>query len=751
MKPRWGQAIPNVTSEFKKAPTGWPMYSLVCTVAIGCYLNGLNGDFVHDDIPAVTLNKDVLATNGITNILKNDFWGTPMADVSSHKSYRPLTILTFRVNYLCFGLKPLWFHITNIGLHATACLLFTRVCLYIADLKPPFATLAGLLFAVHPIHTEAVTGIVGRADVLACVFFLISLLAYHGQEDGNCYVWTSVVLGGLSMLAKETGITVFLLNLAYDTYKTWPNIKKTVVEVRWTLETKQFANRSVKVLTSLGLLLAIRLSLLQGSLPKFSQQDNPAAFHPSFYVRILTFCYLAAFNWWLLLCPITLSHDWQMGSIPLITTLSDTRNLITCLFICLAMTLAIKCLSDFEGQRHITLVLGLLLLILPFLPATNLVVTVGFVVAERVLYIPSLGCVLLIVYGVQLFWTSSIRHRQAIMCFVLLILLANCFRTIIRNRDWKSRETLLRAGLHTLPHNAKMHYNFGNFLRDSQKPELAKSHYKIALRLWPTYASAHNNLGTLITSEGEAEQHFLLAIKYSAEHVNAHYNLGQLYRKNNQSSKSELMLKRCIRLEPSFTPAYIELARLRGPHDRDVGSLLRRVVELNPLDPNYSTIYAHWLLDKGNNMFALKYYWNALSASPSYLEALMGASRILRKLGNKSRIFQLVTRWQSILRVRKGEHHLSAHIYLHGWQLKNELRNKAKAYEPCTTGLYNGKCVEHVPREPINYSTGQAASSTYKWTSCNRTNLRYSSSLSAQCRKHRPTTPLMIHNLLDIV
>lgn len=80
----------------KKSPSSWPIYSLVSTVAIACYLNGLNGDFVHDDIPAITLNKDVLAVNPISHVFKNDFWGTPMADFASHKSYRPLTILTFR-------------------------------------------------------------------------------------------------------------------------------------------------------------------------------------------------------------------------------------------------------------------------------------------------------------------------------------------------------------------------------------------------------------------------------------------------------------------------------------------------------------------------------------------------------------------------------------------------------------------------------------------------------------------------------
>lgn len=97
-----------------------------------------------------------------------------------------------------------------------------------------------------------------------------------------------------------------------------------------------------------------------------------------------------------------------------------------------------------QQQRHVPLVLGLLLLILPFLPATNLVVTVGFVIAERVLYIPSLGCVLLVVYGAQLLWQSMSKHRQTILFFGIMLLAIGFLRTTARNRDWRSRETLLR-------------------------------------------------------------------------------------------------------------------------------------------------------------------------------------------------------------------------------------------------------------------------------------------------------------------
>ena len=71
-------------------------YVAVIVISVLCYLNSLRGDFVHDDIPAISLNPDVLGTTSVTQLFQNDFWGTPMNDANSHKSYRPLTVLTFR-------------------------------------------------------------------------------------------------------------------------------------------------------------------------------------------------------------------------------------------------------------------------------------------------------------------------------------------------------------------------------------------------------------------------------------------------------------------------------------------------------------------------------------------------------------------------------------------------------------------------------------------------------------------------------
>lgn len=117
---------------------------------------------------------------------------------------------------------------------------------------------------------------------MSIVYLSFDRKAYSRDDTST---WLSILFGGISMLSKETGITVFLVNLTYDLYRCWPSLKRTLVDVHWTPESQQCYRRLSKLLISMGILLIIRLALLQGSFPKFSQQDNPTAYHPSFYVR----------------------------------------------------------------------------------------------------------------------------------------------------------------------------------------------------------------------------------------------------------------------------------------------------------------------------------------------------------------------------------------------------------------------------------------------------------------------------------
>lgn len=319
-----------------------------------------------------------------------------------------------------------------------------------------------------------------------------------------------------------------------------------------------------------------------------------------------------------MLCPVVLSHDWNQDSIQLITSAWDARNAMTLTVVIAAALLLWRCLSNrrLSTQRGSVagatnrcrrshsggadVALGGLLLTVPFLPASNLFVTVGFVIAERVLYMPSMGAVLLVAAGLQRMWDVDCNWprcwRTLLTGATILLTVSDCCRTLQRNRDWQSRESLLRAGLRVLPHNAKMHYNYGNHLRELRQLTQAAAHYREALRLWPQYASVHNNLGSMLRNIDQAEWHFRAAIRYHAEHVNAHYNLGRVHKTKNRTAEAIRMFEHCVQLDPQCVRAYRQLISLRrGPI---VGRLHREVLRLEPAEQTHRAHYGMWLLQQ---------------------------------------------------------------------------------------------------------------------------------------------------------
>lgn len=173
---------------------------------------------------AIEKNPDLLPTTPLINLFYNDFWGTPLTHRGSHKSYRPLCVLTFRLNYLLGELNPGGFHLGNVICHALTTAVFTILCRLV--LQKDLATLtAGAVFAAHPIHTEAVAGIVGRADVLACSFFVLTLMSYmryvrarHSPNPSSRWLPASLVmlLATAGLLTKEQALTSLAVCAVYD-------------------------------------------------------------------------------------------------------------------------------------------------------------------------------------------------------------------------------------------------------------------------------------------------------------------------------------------------------------------------------------------------------------------------------------------------------------------------------------------------------------------------------------------------------
>ncbi|XP_065896491.1 protein O-mannosyl-transferase TMTC1-like isoform X2 [Dysidea avara] len=636
----------------------WTAYTIVALTAIGCYLNSLQAGLVHDDVFAIKDNGDVTTGTPLRQLFLNDFWGKSMGDPTSHKSYRPLTVMTFRLNYHLHGLEPFGYHTMNIILHCIATLLFSFLCWRVVFVRyGGAALLAGLLFATHPVHTEAVSGVVGRADVLACIFLLLSFLCYHKSlcqpdhlEDDNiasCHssllFFISLLLGSTAMLFKENGITSLGVCLCYDVFVVCGAGIRRVLATGNAGDVRPLVMRVLCVFIMLVVVLSWRLSLLHGQLPQFLEEDNPASFSPHLSTRVMTYSYLCVVNCWLLIAPVSLCYDWQMGSIPLVESPYDIRNIATItLFLTLLVITWLLVYGKLPVHTSRVVTTAIIFLIIPYLPASNLFVRVGFVVAERILYMPSIGYCILVVQGCvticeRSHWSNSKRSGQrswpSYILMGVVLLLAT--KTINRNTVWYSRETLFRSGLDTIPHNAKIHYNYANYLKDSDQTSKAIEHYKKAVMLAPEHASSHNNLATLLEGK-EAEYHYKQAVKYNPGHYRAFYNLGNLLVSDGRLLEGSEALKKSLELRDDYIDALVAYANLQADQgmEDDAKKTIDKAMAINSnnadLLNNYGTIFSKL----GLQFKAAEAYQKAITINNRHLTAMRNLAGIYKSLGN---------------------------------------------------------------------------------------------------------------------
>lgn len=166
-------------------------YAVIIVLSLVAYADQLDGEFVFDDNAAILKNE--LVTNPATSwwdVFHHDYWGTRIMCSTSHKSYRPLTTLTLRLEYQWHGREasPFWMKLTNFIIHLIiSCLVLEFGDLFVRD-NCRTSFLAAAIFSIHPVHTEAVAGIVSRADLLACLGFILAVWVYFrafiGEKDG---------------------------------------------------------------------------------------------------------------------------------------------------------------------------------------------------------------------------------------------------------------------------------------------------------------------------------------------------------------------------------------------------------------------------------------------------------------------------------------------------------------------------------------------------------------------------------------
>ncbi|CAG4941419.1 unnamed protein product [Colias eurytheme] len=573
----------------------------------------------------------------------------------SHKSYRPLTVLTFRWNYAIHGLQPAGYHLVNLLLHALVSLLYYRVC---AMFLPEFASfVAAILFAVHPIHTEAVTGVVGRAEMLSSVFFLGALLCYARAASRRRYTdWRYVaactVCVGVAMLCKEQGITVTAACVVYELFvaqkrrltpgRSWLEIWG---KGGWGCACGEAARRVTTVCCATLALLAARLHVMGAQLPVFTRFDNPAGAAPP-PARHLTFAYLPALNAWLLTLPEALCCDWTMGTVALLRSWRDPRNLAT---LALATSLVAGAIHALR-TRSSALSMGLALLVLPFLPASNLFFPVGFVVAERVLYMPSMGWCLLVAHG----WRLLAKKRAKLAASTLIfLLLAFSAKTYVRNWDWKTEYSIFASGLKVNRNNAKLYNNVGHALEAEGRYGEALEFFKTAVNVQPDDVGAHINVGRTFNHLGryqEAEDAYVQAksllpkakpgesyqARIAPNHLNVFLNLANLISKNaTRLEEADMLYRQAISMRADYTQAYINRGDIliKLNRTKEAQEVYERALLYDSGNPDIYYNLGVVLLEQGKASQALAYLDKALELEPEHEQALLNSAILLQELG----------------------------------------------------------------------------------------------------------------------
>eukprot|EP00053_Salpingoeca_punica_P006232 m.59591 g.59591 ORF g.59591 m.59591 type:complete len:651 (+) comp13595_c0_seq2:136-2088(+) len=518
-------------------------------LSVAIYWNSLTGEFVFDDKPALVDNADVRGDTSIATLFSNNFWGQTMGDPNAqHYSYRPLTVLTSRWSAALHGLSPYGFHMANILLHAATTVLFffTSLDLCHGHVPDTVSAVAGLLFALHPVHTEAVSNCVCRAEMLCAIFMLLSLRAYMqacdahpssnsgggggGQPAGRHWLlWTalSLLFNFAALLSKEPGITVGLVCIFYDIFFVakfdlqsliTPSARRSPKDGGRVSEKKKAAmsaasGGSSKPWGAVGLRTAIvvlylavtykwRVSLNNGQETLSDEKTNPSVYIKNYGHQLLTKHLYVSLHAWLLVWPVPLCCDWSSFGIANISSWLDPRVAgVAACYVTLFLLGLVGFAKSIAREVRALFLFGLAWTVVTFLPASGLLVEVGYAVAERLLYTPSMGfCLYAALGGWFLYSRGPAWLRSVLPALLVVVLCLYGVRIWTRNEDWASERSLYESGLKVLPDNAKLNFNYGWTRNDD--PLLQERHYRKAIQMYPFYGAAYVNLGVNLINRG---------------------------------------------------------------------------------------------------------------------------------------------------------------------------------------------------------------------------------------------------------
>jgi tetratricopeptide (TPR) repeat protein len=515
------------------------------------------GDFAYDDNDFVATNQSIRNLAGAVAALALPF----PPEQPERGLYRPLTNLSYALDHALWGSNAVGFHLSNALLYTLLVLGVARLSMvYMGSLG--FAFSVALLFAVSPVHCEAVDNVAGRSEILALLWSVVSLLCFlrgtHDTRSDRGWLVASAAAYALACASKETGVVlpvvlaVHRLALAPPRPGSGPR--------GWLSDLRPLAPHAA-VLVAYLVLRTVVLGRFSPAASILLDSDLTA--------RLATIGTVYLLNLGLLIWPpleVDFYYQAVVGLPTHFTALAVLGWMALLASAAAALWLARRHFADAigEGSRaRATALCGVSIFATTLLPTSHLL-DVGALAAERFLFAPSLGFLILVVLAVrQLLGVAPASLRPGLGAALLLPVAAmGAWRSHERAAEWRDPQRLWREATRSLPHDERVHTNLAAVLIERGQLGEAREALDIALSLKPGYRAALGNLATVDLEEGrleEASMTYQRMLELEPDDFLTWYNLGRLELARGRRDVARRHFQRSIEINPNFSHARLGL------------------------------------------------------------------------------------------------------------------------------------------------------------------------------------------------
>jgi tetratricopeptide (TPR) repeat protein len=570
------------------------------------YSNSLNGKFIWDDNDLVKNNVYIKSWSNIGKIFTKNIREGARREGNF---YRPLQMLSYMVDYSLWKLNTVGFHLTNIILHILVALCVFWL-IHLLWGKWLLSLFTGFLFAIHPIHTEAVSYISGRADPLAALFILLCFIFYIKNLSKNHLTFFIIIVATYisALLSKESSLIVPLLLLIYH----------------YVFRRKIKSHFFILLAISLAYIL-LRVTLLKSTLPEIELSSTLLQRVPGFFVAVTNYIRL-------LLLPFNLHMEYgnKLFSFP------EPKAIVGAIIIFFLTFSALK-----KKKYNPLFSFSILWFLTALLPVSNLY-PVNAYMAEHWLYIPSIG--IFTVAGGYFWWLyENKKLKIPAVSFLIVLSVFYSYLTIKQNIYWKEPLTFYERTLRFTRDSPKVYNNLANIYRDIGKKEEAIKFIKKAIEIDSQYPETYYNLGNVYYDVGENEEaieSYKKAIELNPNYAEAYNNLAIVYNDIGKNEQAIELLNKAIKLNPNYAEAYNNLGNVYYHIGRkeDAITFLKKAIELNPHYPEAYNNLGNAYYDRKKIEASIAAYKKALELNPNYAKVYynLGGVYINRRENRKA-------------------------------------------------------------------------------------------------------------------